>query len=236
MEIQDLNSDETQDLIKFILNFIKEFRLNLEPVCISFHTGKWASSPEFHAHICISQETYLKMFIDSNLNMELIKPTSNWNLKSFTEKITNMLDLYIENVKFYRQACIQSGIKYRKKEIESIKTELEQNFLFIPSKISNIRLDFDLWEPKLKFIYTSLDSNISQQNVCISLLKEMCYFSNKFGFLQKPSGCHICISIDLNNNCYGYIHLSADKYFQLHPLPSIFLDNFKRIENYSVET
>ncbi|RNA15755.1 hypothetical protein BpHYR1_002430 [Brachionus plicatilis] len=226
VEIQDLSSEDTRDLFEFIQNFTSHYGLNSEPFCISFHTGKWASTPEFHAHICVNLERYLKILLEKNLEIESVKPGSNWSMKNFTDKIKNVKDLYIENVKYYKEACLLNGAKYQKKEIESIAVlnqSSHPNFI-MPSYIPNIRLDFDLREPKLKFIYTSLNFESSRQKVFMDLLKEMCYFSNRFGFLEKSNGCHICISVDLNNNCNGYIHLSADKFFSLHPLPKIALN------------
>lgn len=235
VEIQDLCLEEIDDLLDCLFNFINNYELNSETICISFHTGKWASTPDFHAHICVNLETYLKIFKEKNLNLETIKPTSNWCLKNFTQVLNNIQELYIENVKFYKQSCVVNGAKYKNKEIQSMKN-MKQNSATIPSITDNIRLDFDMREPKLKFNFTKMDINNSRKTICGNLLKEMCNFSKKIGILEKPNGCHICINIDLNNNYNGYVHLSGDKYFTLHPLPSLFLENFGKLENYSVET
>ncbi|CAF0996578.1 unnamed protein product [Brachionus calyciflorus] len=234
--IADLDDQDLRELFDFLENFIKAYNLNSNQTCISFHTGKWASTPEFHGHICVDLNVYLNIFETFNVDMEEFQPNSNWNLKTLTNEINNKKSLYIENVKFYQTACLNYSAKYKLKEIEKIHKE-KMELIQMPMQIGDIRLDFDLTVPKLKFNYVNKNGrNLPKSQIFYNLVKEMNYFGFRFDLLKSPNGCHICLKLDQNNNSYGYIHLSADSFYKIHPLPQIFLNNFQLLSNYYIET
>jgi hypothetical protein len=34
----------------------------------------------------------------------------------------------------------------------------------------------------------------------------------------------------------GYIHISGDRFYQMHPTPDLFLENFDKLNNYYIST
>ena len=58
-------------------------------------------------------------------------------------------------------------------------------------------------------------------------------FSMQNDFFKKQNGCHICLYVNSNT---GYIHMSGDKAFEMHPNPMEFFFNFKNLKYYQIRT
>lgn len=155
---------------------------------------------------------------------------------------------YVENVRNYISTNRSSSNKYRLTEIDSIRKEarnetsassssssLSQAFR-CDSKI--VKIEFDLNEPKLHARMISdrssaIDDAIDNQRIV--LIKEMCQIAQEKGYFSKSSGCHICADVSLGRVA-GYIHIAGDLFYQMHPNPSLFLNNFSRLTNYYIST
>jgi hypothetical protein len=66
----------------------------------------------------------------------------------------------------------------------------------------------------------------------------MIQFAKQRGYLEATSGSHLCVLVGANNREVesGYIHISGDRFYRMHPTPDLFLKNFKKFNNYYIST
>jgi hypothetical protein len=121
---------------------------------------------------------------------------------------------------------------YRLNEIKKIK-----NLRMTNDEGCNIRtiidcqIEFDLQEPKIRFRSTSVSRLV--------LLQEMCRIANEHGLFGDSNGSHICLSLNSSDILNGYIHISGDYFYQIHPIETDrnrFLENFSNHNDYYIET
>ena len=98
----------------------------------------------------------------------------------------------------------------------------------ISTRINNCQIEFDLKEPKIRF-RSSFESRLA-------LLQEMCRIANEHGLFSESNGSHICLSLNSNDILNGYIHISGDYFYQIHPDRNLFLENFINHNDYYIET
>jgi len=84
------------------------------------------------------------------------------------------------------------------------------------------------FEPKLNSI---VDSNA----LAYQVIEFMRRFALENGYFDKNSGCHICLSFN-QPKPNGYVRLSADDFYKINMFGDIFLENFKNLKNYYIET
>lgn len=169
----------------------------------------------------MSESTYLNIFRSLNVRLKPSDISSNWKFKS--TRNMSISDLYVENVRNYERITSQSSNKYRKAELEQMammrRRPIEQ------TKFNHSHIRFDITEPKVYF----------QNRTTIGLLRDMCRFvQGEQLWDRKQGGSHICIYLARPTS--GYVHLSGDKFYELHPNAAVFYSNFKKIKNYYVST
>lgn len=59
---------------------------------------------------------------------------------------------------------------------------------------------------------------------------------NRGYFENNGGGCHICLYLNDVTGKIGYLHLSGDNFYKISPNRELFLENFKSLNNYCVQT
>ncbi len=74
-------------------------------------------------------------------------------------------------------------------------------------------------------------------NLLIQAIESMKRFAVNSGYFEtgNKGGCHICLNIN-HSNTIGYLRLRADNFYKISPNREIFLENFKNLNNFYVET
>ena len=238
--LADLSGEEIKQILKLIENFCDDFNIT-EKVVLSFHTGHWLSESKFHCHLCVALPDYLRVFNQINPRLENFTPTSNWVAKSPDSNYKTMKEVYIKNVLDFKKQAIETSFKYKQRELELIQIKKSSSRSNSSSSISvnnDYELSFDFSEPKLKFS-NKRQKEIAHLNRLDSnekLLHEMCQFALNQGLFRKDNGCHICVNLNTSEISSGYLHVSADSYFCMHPFPEIFLKNFQNLDEYIIQT
>lgn len=151
-----------------------------------------------------------------------------------------MYDLYIKNVLNYDKVNSKALIDYKIKDITNIERlkqshltqSLQNDIQFYNDDL--ISLHYDTKEPRLKFIHKRQD-NLHPFDVKFELVKSLVNYAFKKGYFEPSNGCHICLKV--TNDLYGYLQLSGEEFYKIHPLKEIFLNNFSNLnETYVVET
>lgn len=230
--VSDLSNDQLSSLMNVCYQFINELEAQAEEFTLSFHTGLWASSKHFHAHLIIDIDLYIRLLLEKNLDMRYISPSKNWNMSLPS---TDLFDLYIQNVLDYSASNVANVSCYRKKEIERIRSldHVSSKYQLPFHNKRSIDLKFDMKTPRLGF---SLKDQYewSSERQRIEIIKTMIDYSNKNGYNDKH-GSHICIEISKSSE--GFMRISGDKFYELHPLRDLFLKNFEDMnEVYYVDT
>ena len=172
-------------------------------------------------------------------SIEYTKPTNNWSYKTPANG-QNMADLYVQNVLIYKAKMQETAIKYQQKELGIIRQIIandrrKMNFFSIHYP-STHEVRFDSMEPKLWFTQKHI-APCSQLQSNLVIIKAMCMFAIEHGYFERDSGCHICLNIQhAINTPSGYLHLSADTFYRIHPVRDVFFKNFRNLSNYSIDT
>ena len=87
---------------------------------------------------------------------------------------------------------------------------------------------------KLKLIAKRISDFGDKFTLQLKAIQCLVRFAEKRGYF-KSGGCHICLNLN-DSNTMGYLHLSADSFYEISPSRETFLENFKNLRNYSVET
>lgn len=229
MSIKDLNDDEIEYLLRLVDDFVYAINAQNEEFTLSFHTGSWASAKHFHAHLCLSTDLYLRLFNEKNLHINEMSSSKNWNMDLPS---SDLKDLYIKNVINYNVSNHENSMKYKKKEIISIKSSQANKVPKISRYIipfynkSNMKIEYDSHIPKISI---NLKKNVKDkwniESVKFETLKSLIDYSKKNGYFEKNNGSHVCLK--MYQNVEGYLRISADRYYDLHPLPDSFLKNFE---------
>jgi hypothetical protein len=177
-----------------------------------------------------------------NISLNNFKPTRNWKRDS---KLTNKNDMYIESVLNSEHVNLKNAQKYSSKEIEEIK-RLKQNPKALNScmqlyyNAQNFETYFDMKLPRLHFMSSpEITKSFTDQKLELNLklIKDMCIFANSYDLIQESKGCHICVCYhETKPYVNGYVQLGVDECFKLHPQRDIFIQNFQKVENYSIST
>ena len=170
-------------------------------------------------------------FKEINPYIEKFKPTKCWKIHG----IESIKNLYIKNVINYKKLALQSSTYYKIGELNIIKSGMASK-IKISFKSETFDYTFDLKEPKIHF---KLKHSIQMNNPIedkVKLIKTMVQFATVNGFFSKTSGAHICLNLQSQDQVEGYLRLSIDKFYQVHPLPEIFLKNFQKINEYIILT
>ena len=188
----------------------------------------------------MDMDVYLKLFNKFRI-IGPINPSSKWEITS--QKLTTK-QLYIENVKNFERVKIKSSQEYKNMELDLINNnagqdgdgQLDDKKYLQEFQQSNpeVYISFDSSEPKLKF-------KTNRPCDYMNLLRKLCKYANDNGYFAKPNGCHICVNIadpfeTSASSTEGYLHMPADQYHRIHPLPLIFLEKFTRKEDYYIST
>jgi hypothetical protein len=243
--LKDLSDGDLEQILYLIEEFKQIYGIaQNETAILSFHTGYWASSPHFHCHVCTSLSTYLRIFdMLKNSSVEKVKPTKNWKIIRNTSASAashsshqSMADLYVENVLDYKSQKLKTSREFQLKEIDQINNLNPAMLPHSPFPTNNcFNIQFDLVEPKLRF---SLKIGIRLDNAKLLCIKSMCQYAFDTGLFEKKSGCHICLNVISNSkvDIGGYLHLSGDAFYKIHPFREFFLRNFHMIKNYCIDT
>jgi hypothetical protein len=147
-----------------------------------------------------------------------------------------MADIYVKNVLDYKIKTWKNSEKYQQKELNIIRQLTHESYFQVNHENYNsplFEIEFDLVEPKLKLMPKV--SNHSQ--IGMQAIKLMCKFAVDHGYFEKNNGCHICLNISSDSNhTYGYMHLSADNFYRMHPARDLFFANFQNLTSYSIDT
>lgn len=142
---------------------------------------------------------------------------------------------YIKNVINYKKVSSEAAKEYKKKEIGIIKSGASQK-LEVKFQNDVVDLTFDLNEPRIYFGLKNSENKKSVLQLRMDLLKTMTHFATQFDLFSKHNGCHICLCLQTPYQVQGYLHLSADMFYQMHPEPEAFLKNFEANKNYTIST
>ena len=127
--------------------------------------------------------------------------------------------------------------QYRLNEIKKIKNlRMTNDEGCNISTIIDCHIEFDLQEPKIRFKSTSMPVSFESR---LTLLQEMCRIANEHGLFGDSNGSHICLSLNSSDILNGYIHISGDYFYQIHPIETDrnrFLENFSNHNDYYIET
>jgi hypothetical protein len=193
-----------------------------------------ANTTTFHCHICVDLDFYLNI-LESNpiSNFERMKPNREW---FFNDTRNGMESIYIQNVRYYKEKMIEKSNTWIKEEIAEIERKRASTWRVNPFNAIKMRNDmfeirYDLQEPKISISHKNVQLN--ELSSLFSLAKGARDIGLELQLFSKPNGSHICIDI---NSKYAYILTSGDKYYDLHPRPSEFFDNFKKLKNFFIET
>lgn len=176
----------------------------------------------------------------------MFQPTRKWLIKG--QENQPFKDLYIENVKNSKKVIRNDANAYKQEEINLIRTTprnlIDLSYLSVSS--AKFEIYFSIKEPTLKFILKNKTSDSNNNEVDQSLedkyyelLQIMIEFALKYEFFTKPNGCHICLNIreddatTATNQVEGFIKMSGDKFYDMHPVSEIFLQCFEKNENYT---
>lgn len=102
-------------------------------------------------------------------------------------------------------------------------------------------IEFDESEPKIHF-RIGQNSNEPPSRWRLELILEMCRISIMQGYFNRSNGCHICLTMPTSTNSNpspnpgGYIRVAADTFYQLHPKPDTFLENFTKNNDFYIST
>ena len=109
-------------------------------------------------------------------------------------------------------------------------------------------------KPHIMFILNNSTESINTQQKYVELIQMMKNYANNLNLFSVQSGSHICLNIpsyheissndsmheinEINDNqlISGYIRMSGDHFYYLHPLRNCFLENFEKNSNYRVKT
>jgi len=109
-------------------------------------------------------------------------------------------------------------------------------------------------KPHIQFILNNKSDLRSNQQKYVQLIQIMKNFANNLNLFSVQTGSHICLNIpsyheidnddsiheinEINDNQLvdGYIRMSGNDFFYLHPLRNSFLENFEKNTNYLINT
>lgn len=244
-----------------LFDLIDKFRArtgnNLGDIILSFHTGGWATCNYFHAHICVDTDAYLQYVSKTDFRKVHFNPTRNWKIR---DSKLNLKELYIENVKNYELLNKIKVKRYQTTEIQTIKKSNSNQatdfnrFTINCENACGCDIFFDMSKPHIQFILNNKSDLRSNQQKYVQLIQIMKNFANNLNLFSVQTGSHICLNIpsyheidsddsiheinEINDNQLvdGYIRMSGNDFFYLHPLRNSFLENFEKNTNYRINT
>ena len=152
-----------------------------------------------------------------------------------------MLDLYIKNVKNYAHSNSKELHDYRVNDITSIKviqsvnqTQIQSDISFYNDHLVNLR--YDLKNPQLKFIIDERAViELKPYETKYELLKSLIDYAFIKGYFEPNNGSHICLKF--NKELFGYLRLSGEEFYKIHPFKELFFSNFNNFNQiYTVDT
>jgi len=149
-----------------------------------------------------------------------------------------MLKVY----KRIKPKSLKNRIFYKEEEIKRAKETDYGDKLKTDLKVyKNYELNFVLNEPKIEFRSKTNNSNIIERSILlINVMTEFALEQEYFKTDSKPwIGHHMCLSMNNKQGGFGYlgyIHVAADRIYELHPNKKEFIESFQNNLNYSIDT
>lgn len=122
---------------------------------------------------------------------------------------------------------------YRLTEIKLAKASQPENS-YLNEQNHQLKVRFNKFEPRIHFECKRSDESI------VSLIMKMTRVAAKQGYFDKSNGgCHICADVGMKRDkakVSGFIRVSGDVFYRLHPNPNIFIENFENNHKYYIDT
>ena len=129
---------------------------------------------------------------------------------------------------------LETSNRFRLEEIGIIDNLKTTDYQSIKVTSELFQIEFDNVEPKIRL--SSLQMRYDSIESRSILVQELCRIANESGFFGQSSGSHICVGLSCHENLNGYIRVSGDQYYQIHPDPDRFLENFSNHTTYFIQT
>ena len=182
---QALCDDQKKQVIDLALQMITEYKLKESRAVLSQHSGSWYSSKHnYHAHLCVESEEYLKI-VNDNLGKLKFWPKQ----LSFDEikKYPGREDKKEEEVTKIRKIIIDKGLPEATEEAHNVT-------------VGNYSVLFHLSEPRVGFAVEESEKPAGCNDL-LDVQKEMMKYASenvvtKYDVDKDYQGCHVCLVLD----------------------------------------
>ncbi|CAF1405654.1 unnamed protein product [Adineta steineri] len=246
---EDVSNSELQATFDIINHFLhKNSQFDTQAI-LAFHRGTWYKqhTSEWHAHLCVSQEEYLK---EAKIQITESPKTREWSgAKTVEEGMKNWYTKQMKNYANYKNDCIQKKIPNQtvvQKIALSMFSSSEFKLVWLSS---SPRIGIVAQSPStsnMMSLYTYMEKTR------VDAEKELSQKQAKF----KNFGCHLCLyvhgqsgtfvtcrqdqilnengRIDDITNIVGYIQMDESQYLEWlpHNLRQVWLNEFGRAEHF----